>query len=307
MRFLQITQGEVYMENFDLNLYKVFCYVAENKNISKAAEELFVSRQAISYNIKQLETALGGKLFFRTQKGVVLTPEAEELYQHIKQSFDVISIGERIFKENCELLHGTIHIGCNPELFENCLYQKVEKFYKLYPNIKINIISKPIRDLLKMFEEHKLDMIIRKKFWSKVTYPNFSIKMFDVVHNCFFCNKDFKKLAERKNVSLEELSKLPLLLLNRESNEREFVEEHFREKEIELQTIMEFSYHDPLILLVKLGYGIGYTLKETITKELEKQELFVVPVKEIPNDLEIGALYDENYLSCVAKKFIEML
>ena len=295
------------MQDFDLNLYKIFCSIAETKSISKAAEKLFVSRQAVSYSIKQLENKLGGQLFFRTSKGVVLTPEAEELYQHIKESLNSITIGERIFKENNELLHGTINIGCNPELFENCLYKHVDKFFKLYPNIKINIISKPISDLLKMFKEHKLDIIIRKKFTDNVTYPNLYIKMFDTVHNCFFCNKNFKNIAEKENISLEELSNLPLLLLNKESNEREFIDKHFKNRNIELKTIMEFTYHDPLILLVKLGYGIGYTLKETITDELKNKELFLVPVKEISNILEIGALYDKNYLSCVANKFIEML
>ena len=138
------------MRDFDLNLYKIFCSIVETRSISKAAEKLFVSRQAVSYSIKQLENKLGGQLFFITSKGVVLTPEAEELYQHIKASLNSIAIGEKIFKENNELLHGTINIGCNPELFENCLYKHVDKFFKLYPNIKINIISKPISDLLKM-------------------------------------------------------------------------------------------------------------------------------------------------------------
>lgn len=304
---MRIEQGGFYMQDFDLNLYKIFCCVAETKSITKAAEQLFVSRQAVSYSIKQLELALGGKLFFRNVKGVGLTPEAEELYQHIKQSFETISIGEKIFKENNGLLHGTINIGCNPELFENCLYPYVDKFFKVYPNIKINIISKPIGDLLNMFKEHKLDLIVRKKFTDNVTYPNLSIKIFSTVHNCFFANKDFEYLAKKEEVTLEELANLPLLLLNKESNEREFIDEYFKNKKIELKTIMEFTYHDPLILLVKLGYGIGYCLKETIEKELQTGKLFLVPVKEIPEVLEIGILYDENYLSCVTKKFIELL
>lgn len=295
------------MYNFDLNLYKIFCVVAQTKSISKASEQLFVSRQAVSYSIKQLELALGGQLFFRTPKGVILTPEGENLYQFIKTAFESISIGERIFKENNEILHGTINIGCNPDMFEHCLYKYLDKFYQLYPNIKINIISKPIVDLLNMFKEHKLDIIIRKRFFDNVTYPNLAIKNFDTVHNCFFCNSKFKALAEKENVTLEELSSLPLLLLNKESNERQFIDTCFENKNIELKTFMDFTYHAPLILSAKLGLGIGYTLKETISKELKNKELFLIPVKEIPNKLEIGALYNPNYLSCVAKKFIEML
>jgi len=295
------------MQDFDLNLYKVFCSVVENKSISKASEKLFVSRQSVSYSIKQLENSLGGQLFFRTPKGVVLTPEAKELYQHIQESFYSITIGERIFKENNEVLNGTINIGCNPELFENCLCKHVDSFLKLYPNIQINIISKPISDMLKMFKEHELDIIIRKRFTETVTYSNISIKIFDVVHNCFFCNEKFRYLADKRVVFLEELSKFPLLLLNKDSNEREFINEHFKSRNIEIQASMEFTYHSPLIRMVKLGYGIGYTLRETIKKDIKNGELFMVPVKGIPSVLEIGALYDKNYLSCVANKFIEML
>ena len=47
--------------------------------------------------------------------------------------------------------------------------------------------------------------------------------------------------------------------------------------------------------------------KNPMFKNLKNKELFLVPVKEISNILEIGALYDKNYLSCVGKKFIEML
>ena len=46
--------------NFDLNLYKVFLTVAETKNISKAAELLYISQPAISYDIKMLENAFRG-------------------------------------------------------------------------------------------------------------------------------------------------------------------------------------------------------------------------------------------------------
>ncbi len=96
--------------NFDLNLYKVFITVAQTKNISKAAELLYISQPAISYNIKMLENTLGGKLFFRTPKGVELTPEAEKLYNTVSESFNMLSLGERIFKEDGNLENGELFI-----------------------------------------------------------------------------------------------------------------------------------------------------------------------------------------------------
>ena len=49
-------------QNIDLNLYKTFCAVVENKSFSKAAEKLFISQPAISYNIKELEKNLNVKM-----------------------------------------------------------------------------------------------------------------------------------------------------------------------------------------------------------------------------------------------------
>ena len=42
----------------NLNLYKIFCAVAKEKNISRASEQLYVSQPAVSFSIKELEKEL---------------------------------------------------------------------------------------------------------------------------------------------------------------------------------------------------------------------------------------------------------
>lgn len=98
------------INNFDLNLYKVFYTVAQTKNISKASEILYVSQPAISYSIKTLEKSLGNKLFYRTSKGVQLTPEAEKLYVYVKDGFSSFSMGEKVFMEDKNLTTGDLNI-----------------------------------------------------------------------------------------------------------------------------------------------------------------------------------------------------
>ena len=56
----------------DLNLLRVFYYVAKTEQISKAAEILNVSQPAISQHIKTLEGQVGFNLFSRSKKGVFL-------------------------------------------------------------------------------------------------------------------------------------------------------------------------------------------------------------------------------------------
>ena len=61
--------------NINLELYRLFYDVALTGNISKTAEKLFISQPAVTQSIQKLEEQLGGKLFYRVPKGVMLTEE----------------------------------------------------------------------------------------------------------------------------------------------------------------------------------------------------------------------------------------
>ncbi len=97
----------------NLEYYKMFYYVAKLKSITLAAEELFISQPAVSQGIKQLEGSIGGNLFFRTSKGVSLTPEGEVLYKYVSRGYEYIALGESKFKELFTLETGEIRIGAS--------------------------------------------------------------------------------------------------------------------------------------------------------------------------------------------------
>ena len=126
-------------QNIDLNLYKTFCAVVENKSFSKAAEKLFISQPAISYNIKELEKNLNVKLFYRISKGVMPTSEGEKLYYYIKSAYDFIYLGEQSIKDSQKKPNGNIRIGVPTHIGISYLSNKIESFYKKYPNIKFYI------------------------------------------------------------------------------------------------------------------------------------------------------------------------
>lgn len=63
--------------NINLELYKIFYYVAKNKSITRAANELLISQPAISKSIKTLEAQMGEKLFIRKSNGVELSEKGK--------------------------------------------------------------------------------------------------------------------------------------------------------------------------------------------------------------------------------------
>lgn len=74
--------------------YRVFYYAAKCGNLTKAAALLQNSQPNLTRAIKTLEAELGCTLFSRTNRGLILTPEGEALYRHIRVAFAEIEAGE---------------------------------------------------------------------------------------------------------------------------------------------------------------------------------------------------------------------
>ena len=73
--------------NINLELYRTFYYVAKNRNISRAANELSISQPAVSKAIKTLEEQLNTNLFIRKRDGMELTDTGEVFYNKIMIAF----------------------------------------------------------------------------------------------------------------------------------------------------------------------------------------------------------------------------
>jgi DNA-binding transcriptional LysR family regulator len=75
----------VTLDNLDLNLLRAFDVLAQEGNVTRAAQRLGLSQSALSHGIGRLRALLDDELFIRTQKGMLLTPRAEELALHIHE------------------------------------------------------------------------------------------------------------------------------------------------------------------------------------------------------------------------------
>lgn len=77
----------------ELNQYRYFLTVASTGSFQLAADKLFITRQAISQSVIQMEKSLGYPLFLRTRTGLVLTKEGELFLPRIKS---LVSIQEQM-------------------------------------------------------------------------------------------------------------------------------------------------------------------------------------------------------------------
>ena len=205
--------------NVDLELYRVFYTVAKNKHMTKASEELHISQPAISQSIKKLEAQLGGTLFIRSNKGMELTSEGKMFYNYIKSALELINNAENEFTSFKDLSKGKINIGASTTLTKIVIMDAIKKFHIDYPNIEINITNNLTHDLIIDLQRGKLDFVIYNE--GDVKEKNIITEKIKGLRHGFVYNENYFK-DNIKN--LEDLNNYPLILQNKESNSRKFLD-----------------------------------------------------------------------------------
>ena len=292
--------------NIDFELYRIFYEVANHSNITKASEELNISQPAISKSIKNLEEQLGGQLFVRTKRGVVLTSEGKEFYNYIKQAIEYINNAENKFTDLINLETGNIKIGITTTLTKEFLLPYLEKFHSLYPKIDIQITTNLTSNLISKLRNGLIDIVILNI--NDKNYGNdIDIIKCRKINDCFVVNNKYKHLID-KNLSLKDLNNYPLILQTKGSNTRDFIDNIGKENDIIFKPNIELASYSLVVDFSKIGFGIGYATKEYIKEEIKNKELFELKIKEKIPSRYIGIALSKNHIpNFSTKKLIEII
>lgn len=291
--------------NIDFELYRIFYTVATIGNITKAAEELMISQPAVSKSIKNLEEQLGGVLFTRTKRGVVLTEEGKEFYKYIKQAIDQINNAENKFSDLINLETGTIRIGISTTLTRQFLLPYLEKFHQLYPKIKIKILTSLSSELCNKLQMGLLDLVIINLPFK--TNSEVEVKELREIHDVFIVGKSYKSLVGKK-LRLQDLANYPLIFQTKGSVSRSFLDSYLSNNNVTLEPEMNLSSFTLVTDFTRIGFGIGYSTKEYISKELTDKSVYVLDVDPQIPARRIGLAYSRNNLpSFCTRKLIQII
>lgn len=289
----------------NLTLYHIFYTVAKQGNISRAANELYISQPAISKAIRKLEDALCVTLFHRNSRGVVLTDEGNLLYEQIKIAFEAINKGEEGIKRTRQLGIGHLRIGVSTTLCKYLLLSYLKAFVEKYPHIKITIQCQSTFDTVKLLDENKIDIgLIGKPEHLKHLsfYPVASIHDTFVATKAYYENLKVRVGTEQLDIFKEG----NLMLLNEENITRRYIEQYFQEHGIQVNQVLEVSNMDLLIEFAKIGIGIACVIKEFVQDDLENGTLLELPLINAIQMREVGFAYSTSCFQTKAmEKFID--
>lgn len=288
----------------NLELYKVFYYVAKNKSITQAANELMVSQPAVSKSIKVLEQDLSTQLFNRNKDGVSLNNAGELLFNKIKEAMELIISAEEDIDSLNNMEQGTINIGAGNTIMQRYLMPYIKEFHDLYPNINVIVHTVVTEELIKRAQLGLVDIVFTH-------LPNNIPDNYDVIklkklHDILVVNKDSKYIG--KTINKKDLTNLPLVLLPYKASNRKNFNKFCAKNNIIINPLMEIG-NDLIIEDCALnGLGVGLVVKEYVQSALDNKDLYELNTSFKMDEKDLVCLVEPNRMNnIIIKNFIKLL
>ena len=288
----------------NLELYKVFYYVAKNKSITQAANELMVSQPAVSKSIKVLERDLDTVLFNRNNDGVSLNNAGELLYKKIKGAMELIISAEEDITSINNMEKGTINIGAGNTIMQRYLMPYIKEFHVKYPNINVIVHTVVTEELIKRAELGLVDIVFTHL---PNTIPNsFTTIKLKKLHDILVVNGDSE--FKDKSISKKDLKNLPLILLPFGASNRKNFNKFCAQNNIVINPLMEIGNDLIIEECAQNGLGVGLVVKEYVQNKLDNKELFELNTSFKIDEKDLICIVESNRMNNITiKKFLELL
>lgn len=262
----------------NLKQLEIFLAVAKTGSFSKGAEATFITQSTVSQHISSLESDFGVKLLDRTGRGALLTEGGKVLFQHARQviaDVDAIKQAMRRFSgiEDTELKIGGSNIPAN-YMIPQLLPILIERF----PTLRMVLIQGDSREILEKLGREEIELgIVGSRFDEEgFDFAPLGRDEISLVVN------HAHPWSGRKSVGLEELINESLILREPGSGTGKTVGEALTKAGIAPQKLKVTAYlgsNEAVKHAVIGGLGISFVSELSVRKELERQELSIVPVK----------------------------
>ena len=290
------------MLNF--NQLRVFYQAAKKLNFTAAANELFITQPAVTFQVKSFEEYCDLKLFKKKGRRVYLTVEGKALFELAERVFQYEKEIENAIDEMRKLKRGVLRLGTTKAYARYFMPLMISSFHKKFPDIKIQLNEGSSADMIYSLVDFKIDVAVIAK---AIDHPEVNFFPFSREEMAFIVAPDHH-LAGKKAISFKELAKEPFIMKETGSGTRKLVEELFAKSKCAPNILMETSNTEFIKQLVNRGEGVSCLVREAVADEINNKYLVEVPLigHKILLSVSIAYLKDQ-VLSPPARAFVDTL
>jgi DNA-binding transcriptional LysR family regulator len=238
--------------NVSLRQIRSFVAVARCGSFTLAANSLHVSQPALSVQIHELEKSLGLRLFDRTSRAVNLTPFGRELVPLFKRLLDDLDVILDHVQERAASRHETIRIACVPSIAATVLPKLIADFRRKRPLVDVALKDVVWKRVIAMVRAEEVDLGIAP---ADVDDDDLNVTklMEDRMHAVF---PRGHPLTRVRRLTLDEVSRYPLVLTGKDSNVRSTIDTAFVARGELAMPVSEVTQAASAVGMVRAGFGV---------------------------------------------------
>jgi DNA-binding transcriptional LysR family regulator len=256
---------------------QVFHAVARQLSFTKAAEQLFMTQPAVTFQIKQLEEHLNTRLFERSHGRIALTPAGELVLGYAEK---ILTLSEELETRVSELtgeISGPLLLGASTTVAEFFLPQILGEFKARHPLVRARMTVGNSETIVTRVADHSLDLGLIESP-SQNHGVQTEVCSDDVM--VMICGPRYK-LAKAKKVSAAEVASEPFISREPGSGTREVADQYFQQNGVSpdaINVVMELGSPEAIKGVVETGLGVSILSRATVAKELKLGVLVAVPL-----------------------------
>ena len=282
-----------------------FIETANHKSISKAAEALFISQQALSRCIQNLEAELNCKLFERTVKGSVLTKDGKLIYDKFLPVVEQYRNTEEEIFTTLNSRTQTLSFVCVPSIFRVLDTDLLFEFEERYPNITLErkeMSGFDADNYVKEDSKH-FGLIAIPENRHGMRFKHLPIKTLPVM----LCVHKDDPLAQQDVVNFGQLRDKNFIMFESRSHYHKTIDEYTKKHGFKPKEVFESSDINQIFNLVNKGKGIFISPPDESAKMLFKN-IRMIPFDDDTLTYCIAFIFkDYDRLSPTAKMFINYI
>lgn len=257
---------------------QVFHAVAKHLSFTRAADALFMTQPAVTFQIKQLEEQYSTRLFERRHGSISLTPAGELVLSFAER---ILALSDEMDTRLAEMtgeMRGPLLVGASTTIAEFMLPRVLGEFNALYPQVRARLIVANSESIESRVAEHTLDVGLIE-VPAKLGGLASQICCEDELR--VICAPDYP-LAGMKSVTPKALADYEFISREPGSGTREITDAYFLKHKIapdSLKMQMELGSPEALKGVVSTGLGFAIVSRAVVDKETQLGELVSIPLK----------------------------
>jgi DNA-binding transcriptional LysR family regulator len=257
---------------------QVFHAVARQLSFTKAAEVLFMTQPAVTFQIKQLEEHFNTRLFDRGHGRISLTPAGDLVLAYAEKILGLSGEMDVRLAEITGEVGGSLLVGASTTIAEFLLPRILGEFKSKYPNVRPRLIVANSESIETRVAEHTIDIGFIE---SPSHQPNLQTEVCCEDELQVICSPKFP-LARFKEIIPQNLADHPFVSREPGSGTREFTEVYLRKHGIDIDhmlPVMEMGSPVSLLEVVETAIGYAIASRTSVMKSLRLGDLVSIPLK----------------------------